>query len=102
MKALDDFNETVGRLTAALSAVQNSTDTFTLSRKEAEAVRILQLLEVQIGAIGQELYRTVRTRHGAILRGEITDKEETSEDNKSSNSGRPKRQSNRKTKRASE
>ena len=38
MSALDDFNETVGRLTAAMDAVNRATDTMTLSKKESEAV----------------------------------------------------------------
>lgn len=99
MSALDDFNETVGRLTSAMDAVSRATDTITLSRKESEAVNTLQLLEVQIGAIGQDLYHAVRARHTKIMRGEI--EEETNENSKRSNSGRAKRQSNSKAKRAS-
>lgn len=100
MSALDDFNETVGRLTAAMDAVNRATDTMALSKKESEAVHTLQLLEVQIGAIGQDLYHAVRARHTLILRGGIT--EETNENTKRSNAGRAKRQSNNKAKRASE
>ena len=100
MSAFDDFNETVGRFSAAFEDVKRATDTMTLSKKESEAVHTLQLLEVLIGAIGQELYMEVRERHTKIMRGEAV--EETNENAKRSNAGRAKRQSNNKTKRASE
>jgi len=101
MKSLDDFNETVGRLTAAIDSVRHATDVMTLSKKESEAVHTLQLLEFLIGAIGQDLYQEVRARHTAIMRGDIKEQEESNEDNKRSDAGRTERQSNSKTKRTS-
>lgn len=102
MKALDEFKETLSRFDSAVDAIKAASDSKTVSAKEMEAVRILQLLEAQIGFIGQDLYQLVTSRRVAIQRGIVREGEKVSEDNKSSNSGRPKRQSNRKTKRASE
>lgn len=101
MKSLDDFEATLVRLRAAIAEVEATDDAFDISKKESESVRILQLLEFQIGAIGQELYETVKKRHAAILRGETTRQEKTDEDDKPSNVRRTKRQSNSKAKRAS-
>ena len=102
MKALEEFNETLSRLNSAIRSIEIARDSKTISAKEMEAVRTLQLLEAQIGFIGQDLYHLVTTRRVAIQRGLVQEGEKTSEDDKPSNAGRTKRQSNRKTKRASE
>lgn len=102
MKALDEFKETLSRFDSAVDAIKAASDSRTVSAREMEAVRTLQLLEAQIGFIGQDLYQLVTSRRVAIQRGIVQEGEKASEDNKSSNSGRSKRQSNRKIKRTSE
>lgn len=106
MKSLEDFNQTLSRLNDAIFAIERSDNYLEISKLEMEAVRILQLLEFQVGTIGQEMYEYVKDKRNRMQRGEtiaasVATVEETHEDNKRSNSGRAKRQSNSKTKRAS-
>lgn len=101
MKSLEDFNQTLSRLNSAIRNIETTSDMNEISANEIEAVRIMQLLEFQIGGIGQELYEHIKMKRNAIRRGEFVAQEEKSEDDKPSNAGRTKRQSNSKTKRAS-
>ena len=102
MKSLEDFNQTLSRLNDSIFAIERSDNFTEISKLEMEAVRILQLLEFQVGTIGQELYAYVKDKRNRMQRGEtLAAVEETHEDSKRSNAGRAKRQSNSKTKRAS-
>lgn len=103
-KSFEDFEATKARLKTNLDAISACSNFSDLSKIEIETVRILQLLEVQISEIGRELYETVRRRRADIQMGVqpiVTTVEEKHEDSKRSNTGRSKRQSNSKTKRAS-
>lgn len=99
MRSLEEFQETFERLKVEIGALSNATNASDISDHEMKAVRMLQLLEFEVGSIGQEMYEMAKLRRGAIHRGEIT--EESNEDTKRSDTGRAKRQPNRKTKRAS-
>lgn len=99
MKSLEDFEETLSRLRTEIDRLTHAIDSADIDDAEMKAVRMLQLLEFEIGTIGQEMYEAAKLRRAAIRMGEI--KEEINEDSKRSNTGRTKRQSNNKTKRAS-
>lgn len=102
MRSLDDFNQTLSRLNDAIHTIESTDDMSVISSSELEAVRIMQLLEFQIGGIGQELYEHIKLKRNSIRRGEVAAAQEVkSEGDKPSDSGRAKRQSNNKTKRAS-
>lgn len=103
MKSLEDFNQTLSRLNDAIFSVERATQFSDINKGEREAVRILQLLEFQVGTIGQELYEYVKAKRVSLQRGIVSNPlgEEKHEDNKPSNAGRTKRQSNSKAKRAS-
>ena len=103
-KALDDFQDTVNRLRGNLLKIDSCYNFSDLSKYEIETVRVLQLLEAQVGELGRELYDIVRKKRVDLQMGcnfQQKPVEETNEDSKRSDTGRTKRQPNRKTKRAS-
>lgn len=63
------FKETVKELEKELDSIENAYDNSTVSKIEMRSVRILQLLEAQIGSIGSELYSTLKFRRAGIAQG---------------------------------
>lgn len=72
MSAFEDAAKTFRELECELERLDDTYDINKLDQVEMRAVRILQLLEVQIGSIGAELYSAVKQRRARIQRGEFS------------------------------
>lgn len=79
MQAFEDAAKTFRELECELERLDDTYDIAKLDQIEMRTVRILQLLEVQIGGIGSELYAAVKQRRAAILMGKFTPKAEVEE-----------------------
>lgn len=76
MQAFEDAAKTFRELECELESLDDTYDIAKLDQIEMRTVRILQLLEVQIGGIGSELYSAVKQRRAAILMGKFEPKAE--------------------------
>ena len=76
MKSFEDAAKTFREFECELERLDDTYDVAKLDQIEMRAVRILQLLEVQIGSIGAELYATIKQRRAAILQGKYEPKGE--------------------------
>lgn len=76
MQAFEDAAKTFRELECELERLDDTYDVIKLDQVEMRAVRILQLLEVQIGSIGADLYAAVKQRRAAILQGKFEPKAE--------------------------
>lgn len=76
MQAFEDAAKTFRELECELERLDDTYDIAKLDQVEMRAVRILQLLEVQIGGIGADLYAAVKQRRAAILQGKFASKGE--------------------------
>ena len=76
MKSFEDAAKTFREFECELERLDDTYDVAKLDQIEMRAVRILQLLEVQIGSIGAELYATIKQRRAAILQGKFEPKAE--------------------------
>lgn len=76
MQAFEDAAKTFRELECELERLDGTYDIAKLDQIEMRTVRILQLLEVQIGGIGSELYAAVKQRRAAILMGKFEPKSE--------------------------
>lgn len=76
MQAFEDAAKTFRELECELERLDDTYDIVKLDQVEMRAVRILQLLEVQIGGIGSDLYAAVKQRRAAILMGKFEPKAE--------------------------
>lgn len=76
MQAFEDAAKTFRELECELERLDDTYDVIKLDQVEMRAVRILQLLEVQIGGIGSDLYAAVKQRRAAILQGKFEPKTE--------------------------
>lgn len=76
MQAFEDAAKTFRELECELERLDDTYDIAKLDQVEMRSVRILQLLEVQIGGIGSELYAAVKQRRAAILMGKFEPKSE--------------------------
>lgn len=72
MKAYEDMCKTIRELECELESLDDCYDIAKLDKIEMRTVRILQLLEVQIGGIGSELYAAVKQRRARINMGEFS------------------------------
>lgn len=76
MKSFEDAAKTFREFECELERLDDTYDVAKLDQIEMRAVRILQLLEVQIGSIGAELYASIKQRRAAILQGKYEPKGE--------------------------
>lgn len=76
MQAFEDAAKTFRELECELERLDDTYDINKLDQAEMRTVRILQLLEVQIGGIGSDLYAAVKQRRAAILQGKFEPKAE--------------------------
>lgn len=76
MQAFEDAAKTFRELECELERLDDTYDIVKLDQIEMRTVRILQLLEVQIGSIGSDLYTAVKQRRAAILMGKFEPKSE--------------------------
>lgn len=76
MKSFEDAAKTFREFECELERLDDTYDVAKLDQIEMRAVRILQLLEVQIGSIGAELYASIKQRRAAILQGKYASKGE--------------------------
>lgn len=76
MQAFEDAAKTFRELECELERLDDTYDINKLDQVEMRTVRILQLLEVQIGGIGSDLYAAVKQRRAAILQGKFEPKVE--------------------------
>lgn len=76
MQAFEDAAKTFRELECELERLDDTYDINKLDQVEMRTVRILQLLEVQIGGIGSDLYSAVKQRRAAILQGKFEPKTE--------------------------
>lgn len=76
MQSFEDAAKTFREFECELERLDDTYDVAKLDQVEMRAVRILQLLEVQIGGIGAELYSVVKQRRAAILQGKYAPKAE--------------------------
>lgn len=76
MKSFEDAAKTFREFECELERLDDTYDVAKLDQIEMRAVRILQLLEVQIGSIGAELYASIKQRRAAILQGKYESKGE--------------------------
>lgn len=76
MSAFEDAAKTFRELECELERLDDTYDIAKLDQVEMRTVRILQLLEVQIGGIGSDLYAAVKQRRAAILMGKFEPKGE--------------------------
>lgn len=81
MQAFEDAAKTFRELECELERLDDTYDIVKLDQVEMRAVRILQLLEVQIGGIGSDLYAAVKQRRAAILMGKFEPKSEVKIEN---------------------
>ena len=81
MKSFEDAAKTFREFECELERLDDTYDIAKLDQVEMRAVRILQLLEVQIGSIGAELYATIKQRRAAILQGRFEPKAEVKVEN---------------------
>ena len=71
MKSLDALLENVSSFAEEIKKIDDSYDFFELDGVEGKAVRMLQLMEVQIGDIGAELYSIIKKRRASIAMGRV-------------------------------
>lgn len=71
MKAYEEMCKTLRELECELESLDDTYDIGKLDQVEMRIVRILQLLEVQIGYIGSDLYAEVKQRRARINAGEF-------------------------------
>lgn len=101
MEDIKALKTTFDRFLDDVKKIDTMTDFRELDDLEIKLVRMLQLMEAEIGYTGRGLYDMIQARRAAIRNGDVKTEEKKNEDDKPSNTRRAKRQSNRKTKRAS-
>lgn len=69
MKSFEDAAKTFREFECELERLDGTYDIAKLDEVEMRSVRILQLLEAQIGSIAAELYSAIKMRRAGILQG---------------------------------
>lgn len=69
MKTFEDAAKTFREFECELERLDDTYEIAKLDEVEMRSVRILQLLEAQIGSIASELYTTIKMRRADILQG---------------------------------
>ena len=76
MKTFEDAAKSFREFECELERLDDTYDIAKLDEIELRSVRILQLLEAQIGSIASELYSTIKMRRADILQGKFKQVEE--------------------------
>ena len=79
MKTFEDAAKTFRDFECELERLDDTYEIAKLDEIEMRSVRILQLLEAQIGSIASELYTTIKMRRADILQGKYKPVEKKAE-----------------------
>lgn len=98
MEDIEALKKTFDRFLEDVKKIDEISNFRELDQLEIKLVRMLQLMEAEIGYTGRGLYDMIQARRMLIRQGKVKVTEEH-EDDKLSDTGRTERQSDRKTKR---
>lgn len=79
MQSFEDAAKTFRDFECELESLDDTYDIDKLDQIEMRSVRILQLLEAQIGSIASELYSVIKMRRADILQGKFNQAEKKDE-----------------------
>ena len=71
MKTVEDLKASFKECQEEIAKIDSTYDFLGLDMIEGRAVKILQLMEVQIGEIGSEMYSAIKMRRAAIAQGKV-------------------------------